>query len=323
MADPLESSFDRECSEWALQMQGCFAPSEVPGVSAQDAATFGAVAEDLIYVDFHARYSGGPWELFRDANNPSSYLAFLAYNNPSFDKQQQLDYFRRLQEERLMRVPDFLVHRSAERSFYEVKPDSISGRSAGVEKVGTLLAVYKHYNLPYIAGRIYEPRDTALATLGSVLRVILRVRRFADGLLVYRICLESECLLEMAVVALLLRLVVGQVNGQRGTGKFRPVELLPLLQSLQLGDLARALGYSAAGVTGVVAARATWRHFWGAVMARFAVRGAAAATLSLADGPLPVGDLLAVGMTLVTVIDIVRFSDDLWREAENMARRGV
>lgn len=120
-------------------MQGCFAPSEVPGVSAQDAATFGAVAEDLIYVDFHARYSGGPWELFRDANNPSSYLAFLAYNNPSFDKQQQLDCFRWLQEERWMRVPDFLVHRSAERSFYDVKPDSISGRSAGVEKVGPLL----------------------------------------------------------------------------------------------------------------------------------------------------------------------------------------
>lgn len=49
-----------------------------------------------------------------------------------------------------------------------------------------------------------------------MLRVILRVRRVADGLLAYRICLESEGLLEMAVVALLLRVVVGQLNRQRG-----------------------------------------------------------------------------------------------------------
>ena len=33
-------------------------PRRIP----QDAATFGAVAEDIIYVDFYARYAGGPWE---------------------------------------------------------------------------------------------------------------------------------------------------------------------------------------------------------------------------------------------------------------------
>lgn len=304
-------------------MQGCFAPSEIPGITTQDAASFGAIAEDIIYADFHSRYAGGPWELFRDANNPSSYLAFLARNNPQFDQLKQQDYFQRLQEERLMRVPDFLVHKSTERSFYEVKPDSPTGRVAGEEKVGTLLAVYAYYRLPYVAGRVYEPRDVTLAALGSVLRVTLRVRRIADGLLVYRICLDSESVLELALAAFLLRQVVHLVNGQRGTGRFRPIDLQPVLRQVQLSDLSRALGYSAVAAAGAVAVRATWRHFWKAVMARFAVRGAAAATLTLADGPLPIGDLLAAGMAFVTVIDIVRFSDELWREAEVLAQRGI
>ena len=68
---------------------------------------------------------------------------------------------------------------------------------------------------------------------------------------------------------------------------------------------------------------ASLRNFWKAVVARFAVRGATAAGLAAADGPLPVGDLIALGLTLWTVIDIIRYSDQLWRDADRIARQGA
>ncbi|MEI7698366.1 MAG: hypothetical protein WCK86_01110 [Planctomycetia bacterium] len=304
-------------------MQGCLAPSEIPGVSSQDASVFGAVAEDIIYADFHSKYAGGTYELFRDANNPSSYLLFLARNNPQFSQTMQEDYYRRLRVEQLMRIPDFLVHKPAEQAFYEVKPDSPSGMAAGIEKVGTLRAVYTYYQLPYAAGSVFTPRNHTLASLGAALQVTMRVRRAADGLLVYRICLDSEGIIQLALLALILRLVVRYVNQQKGKGRFQPIDLQPVLSRLQLSDLARDLGLTAAAAAGAVAAKASWRHFWKAVVARFAVRGAAAATLAAADGPLPVGDLISVGLALWTIVDIVRFNDELWRDAEVIARQGA
>jgi len=59
-----------------------------------------------------------------------------------------------------------------------------------------------------------------------------------------------------------------------------------------------------------------WRQFWSVVVRRFAIRGAAALTLTGADGPFPVGDLLALGLTLWTVWEIIDLWDTLWREAE-------
>ena len=103
-------------------MQGCIAPSEIPGISSQEASVFGAVAEELIYADFVENYARVSTELFRDANNPSAYLYFLAVNNPQFTQAQQEDYFRRLRTEQLMRVPDFLVHKVSERPFMKSSP---------------------------------------------------------------------------------------------------------------------------------------------------------------------------------------------------------
>jgi hypothetical protein len=305
-------------------MQGCIAPSEIPGVSSSEASAFGAVAEELIYVDFHSKYAGGPTELFRDANNPSSYLYFLAINNPHFTQPRQEDYYRRLRGEGLGRIPDFLVHKAVEKAFYEVKPDSASGITAGVDKVGTLMAVYAYYQLPYKAGSTYTPRDQTIAQLGNALKAILRVRRAAEGLLVYKICLESNGIIELATLALLLRYIVRQINEQKGRGRFRPVDLEPALRQQQLGDLAKALGLTVAtaAVAGA-AAKVSWNHFWKAVVKRFAVRGAAAATLAAVDGPLPVGDLIAAGLGLWTIVDVIRLSDQLWRDAEVIARQGA
>ncbi len=298
-------------------MHGCLAPSEIPGVVPREASTFGGLAEDLIYADFRAQHPATGNQVFCDNHNPAGYLYFLAVNNPRFPQSLQEDYFRRVRGEGLMHVPDFMLHTPAERSFYEVKPDSASGRRDGMHKVGTLQAIYRTYHLPYIAGNRHAPRDHEVARMGSALRVTLRVQRIAPGLIVYRLCLDSETTLEIATLAALLAWIVRELNQQRGRRTFRPIDLEPALrQHPDLTALARTLGLTMAAA---VVARAGWRHFWRAVVARFAVRGATAATLAAADGPLPIGDLFAAGLALWTIVDVIRLSDELWRDAERLA----
>lgn len=302
-------------------MQGCIAPSEIPGIASSEASVFGQVAETLIFADFCTQYVGVSNQVFWDQNNPAAYLYFLASNNPQFTQQLQRDFYARLRAESLMFVPDILVHKPDEKAFYEIKPDSTSGMAAGVQKVGTLRAVYPFYQLPYVAGERYTPRDHNVANLGQVLRATLRVRRVAPGLIVYKLCLETDGELELATLAVLLAYIVRQMNQQRGSGRFRPIDLQPAFQNnQQLTDLARTLGltFAAAATAGVIAVG--WRHFWKAVIARFALRGAVALGLAAVDGPLPIGDLVAVGLTIWTVVDIVRLSDELWRDAGQIAR---
>ena len=301
-------------------MKGCIAPSEIPGISSGEAGAFGAIAEELIYADFCTRYAAAFNEVFRDANNPAAYLFFLASKNPQFTQARQTDYYARLRAERLMRIPDSLVHTAGEKAFYEVKPDSASGISAGVEKVGVLRAVYPFYALPYLAGTSFEPRDHVVAQLGSAVQATLRVRRAAPGLLVYRLCLDSEGLIELGTLVVLLRHIVREMNRQRRGRTFRPVDLAPVFaRNRQLGDLAQTLGLPLAAATGIVG----WRYVWKAVAKRFAVRGTAAAALAAADGPLPVGDLVAAGLAIWTIVDVIRLSDELWREARMIRDRGA
>lgn len=300
-------------------MQGCIAPSEIPGIVSSEASVFGAIAEDLIYADFCTRYVCVSNEVFQDHYNPAAYLYFLALNNPHFTAEMQRDYFARAWAQKLAKVPDFLVHKATEKAFYEIKPDSVTGRSAGINKVGKLQAVYPFYRLPYRPGTIFVPRDHRVAFFGTALRVFLRVRRTAPGLIVYKLCLESEGVLELATLAVLLRYIVRAMNRQKGSGRFRPIDLAPAFRSnQQLADLARTLGLTLAVAT---AGAVGWKYFWKAVAKRFAVRGVAAGVLAAADGPLPIGDLVAAGLALWTVVDIIRLSDELWREASEIARR--
>lgn len=302
-------------------MEGCLAPSEVPGISSSEASVFGSVAEELIYADFCTRYARVGTEVFQDANNAAAYLYFLAVNNPQFTQALQTDYYARLRAEGLMRVPDLMVHTAMEKAFYEIKPDSPSGLAAGIEKVGILNAVYPFYGLPYIAGTLYTPRDHNVANLGGMLRVTMKVRRANPGLLLYKLCVDANGVIELATLIILLRYIIRQMNAQKGSGRFRPVDLQPAFRNnQQLADLARTLGITLA-VTATAAVG--WRFFWKAVAKRFAVRGAAAVTLAAADGPLPIGDLVAAGMALWTVVDIIRLNDELWREAARIKQTGA
>lgn len=78
-------------------------------------------------------------------------------------------------------------------------------------------------------------------------------------------------------------------------------------------ELARRSAQTAAAQA---ARRAGWRQFWQVVVRRFALRGATAAGLAAVDGPLPVGDLIALGLTLWMIWELVEAWDTIWREAE-------
>jgi hypothetical protein len=79
-----------------------------------------------------------------------------------------------------------------------------------------------------------------------------------------------------------------------------------------------AVGLGATAVA-AVAGRALWRHFWRVVIQRFAIRGAIALGLSAADGPLPFGELVSLGLGVVTAVQIIQDWNDLWREADRVA----
>ncbi|MER5473777.1 DUF4157 domain-containing protein [Streptomyces sp. NPDC002685] len=86
-----------------------------------------------------------------------------------------------------------------------------------------------------------------------------------------------------------------------------------------------AVAFGAAVGAGVVVRevvkRALWRHFWRVVAERFAIRGAAALALAAADGPLPFGELVDVGLAIVTIVQIGIEWNDLWRKADEVAAK--
>ena len=73
--------------------------------------------------------------------------------------------------------------------------------------------------------------------------------------------------------------------------------------------------------TAAAVASVPWSLFWRQVIKRFAIRGAAAIGLTVIDGPLPIGDLIALGLTIWTIYEIISLWDVLWAAAaEEMAR---
>jgi hypothetical protein len=84
-------------------------------------------------------------------------------------------------------------------------------------------------------------------------------------------------------------------------------------------DKIPAAAAAAAAAVTVVAGRALWRHFWRAVATRFALRGAVAVGLAAADGPLPFGELIDLGIAVATAIEIFVVWNDLWRAADEIA----
>ncbi|MEZ5198026.1 MAG: hypothetical protein R2764_17055 [Bacteroidales bacterium] len=160
-----------------------------------------------------------------------------------------------------------------------------------------------------------------VAHLGSDLQVHIDIRYAVPGLLVYKLCVKSDKIIDLSVLLVLLRIIVNEINKQKGRNRFRPIDLKPVFKSQkQLVDLARLFGMTLATTT---AATVGWKFFWKAVVRRFALRGSIAGALAAIDGPLPVGDLIAIGLSLWIIIDVIKLSDELWKDAAKIAKTQI
>ena len=87
---------------------------------------------------------------------------------------------------------------------------------------------------------------------------------------------------------------------------------LPALPSLIPGAVLGRIGSR-------VSQKVLWQTFWKVVIKRFGIRGAAAAALSLADGPLPIGELISIGIAIATLWDLFHLWNELWEQAATEA----
>lgn len=300
-------------------MEKCFAPSDIFVKGTLEAAVFGALAEDLIYMDFCKKFPPKLLDIYLDQNNESAYVRFLAMHNPSFNIHIQKRFYEILRSEPTLKVyrPDILVH--SRKEFYEIKPNSPSGQVKGITKVGNLSATYVHFKLPYRPGTAYTPMKLLVASYAGQIKVRFKAWLMGPGLIVYSVCIEYNEKADLRSLAPLLFFVLIKMNEQKGKKTFRPIDLGPAFaKEGQLSSLARTLGIVM--VSGVAAAVVVgWRHFWKAVVVRFAPKAALAAFLVGCDGPLPIGDLIGAGMSLIMVVDVIRYSKEIWEEARTIA----
>lgn len=284
-----------------LNEPGCFAPSEVPGVKFE-LSDFGKIAERLVHVEFMKSYS--PLEVYVDDNNLLTYLYFIGKHAP-----------RLLSEDFVVSSPrpDFLVHSFAEKAFYEVKPNSKDGLKDGKDKIEELSVIYDIFKLPYKPGTRNFNMKLKIATYPSLIEVYFNATLIGPGLITYKICIEGNKLKELDSTMVLLNYIIKKIAAQKNSKTFVPVNLTHALSSEgDFSSFSKKLGIAFSSGLG---ATVGWKYFWKAVVKRYALRGTVAAGLSAADGPLPLGEILALGMGVFTMLDIILSSDQLWNEA--------
>jgi hypothetical protein len=207
-------------------VEGCLAPSEIPGVSDSRASSFGQIAEVAITFDYCAKTACAPFATdFLDNALAASYIAFLGAHNPHLTA-TDIATLAVLSQIELNR-PDILTHKPGRQEFEEIKPNSRSGRRAGARKVGNLIGFYGIWSLPYVPGFTYVPtREIMLATAPGPIEVFLRVQRLAPGLVVYDICLRGdETALTIAVIIAILLLVIAIILSRGRILRGAPVRI--------------------------------------------------------------------------------------------------
>jgi hypothetical protein len=110
---------------------------------------------------------------------------------------------------------------------------------------------------------------------------------------------------------------------QQGGGIEFPVQRQPeLMASTQLPALPSFIPASVLRRIGSrVSQKVLWQTFWKVVIKRFGIRGTAAAAISLADGPLPVGELISIGIAIATLWDLFRLWNALWEQTAEVVTK--
>jgi len=274
----------------------------------------------LIYDDLQSKRRYRWDEMYVDFFGEQAYLDFLMIKNTATMPERSVFKSNlRYTGIGLLR-PDMLIHTLTEQVFYEVKPNSITGVRDGELKLGALSGTYKYYKLPYRLGYSYTAANIPLARLSAQSQLVLSTELRGPGLIAYKVCVDGDAKLDEVAVRAILFYALSKIIKLPKNDKF-PVDLEPnFRRERELSQFAQSLG-----LTMVVAGTAavSWKYFWKAVTIRFAIRGAAATTLAQIPTPMAVGQLLALGLTIWMVVDIIRLSDSLWEDARKLSTKAA
>lgn len=120
--------------------------------------------------------------------NVTLYTTFLQQNNPNLSLSQLLW----MRGRGLRRIPDICTHDDPRRfEYYEIKPNSTSGRFDGIQKLSQIDAFNDNFNLPYKPGKIWNPEfyiiwyDDTLQ--GIPTQLAFHITRIRPGLIAYDI----------------------------------------------------------------------------------------------------------------------------------------
>jgi hypothetical protein len=164
---------------------------------------FGELAERLIELDYITIRPGKVLvDHFFDNPVTSSFIAFLAFHNAHIRDPitlAQLAILANLPGGGIAR-PDILTDQGLIQEYYEIKPDSTSGRTEGRLKMSAIDAFMGTFALPYPRGTTFTPSPVISLGSGTIptvkgpvpFKAFLRVRRSRAGLLVYRVCVETD-----------------------------------------------------------------------------------------------------------------------------------
>ncbi|WP_024882048.1 hypothetical protein [Methylosinus sp. LW3] len=186
-------------------------------------SAFGLIAETVIGQRFldHVRrrtkgfFPGSPTqEDFQDISigigNTNLLILYLKLHDDISIKQVLI-----LSAASLFKIPDLMTHepprskKPSRAEFYEIKPNSPSGLSAGAIKLTFISTLYSSLDLPYRKGVKWTPDEKIQifkgVPLGFNLEVFFHFKRVSPALIVYDICVEGD--LEKIALALLIAIL--------------------------------------------------------------------------------------------------------------------
>lgn len=176
--------------------QFCFSMSMAVLDAPLLASFVGRLVEPHITADFCAQ--AGPCspvdDFFDLANSPAPYTLFLRTHNPAVPPAT-------IDAVGVGQRPDILSHRpGSPAEWYEIKPLSPAGVTAGLAKGNNLKSTYAGNGFPYRPGTRYRPSATIplgsfIGPEGERLQVVIEARRLLPGLLFYRLCVRGDYVL--------------------------------------------------------------------------------------------------------------------------------
>lgn len=187
-------------------VERCFTPREA-GLAIALSSKFGFLVEEWFVKPDYCFSKGGCKEFLTISESPDQidffdvntgttrcrYMAaFIRLHNPNVDEiliATSCEIKKGEDRKGTFPVPDIITHDAPARlEFYELKPNSDSGKEAGREKIENFKIICQLHNLPYAVGRLYNPDRRILiwdgTWFGSPVKARLHFFREEPGLLV-------------------------------------------------------------------------------------------------------------------------------------------